>query len=113
MRKHERGLVSVLRRLHDELDGAAADAYGWPRPLPAEKILERLVVLNAERAAEERRGLVRWLRPAYQRPTAGIAAGFGDDLRARVERVGELLQTPVSLGQAREVETGRFAVHEQ
>lgn len=30
-------------------------------------------------------------------------------MRARVERVEELLQTLVSLGQAREVETGRFA----
>lgn len=30
-------------------------------------------------------------------------------MRARVERVEELLQTLVSLGQAREVEAGRFA----
>lgn len=35
-----------------------------------EAILERLVALNAERAAEEARGLVRWLRPAFQHPTA-------------------------------------------
>jgi len=26
---HEQGLVSVLRQLHDELDGAVAAAYGW------------------------------------------------------------------------------------
>ena len=31
-------------------------------------ILQRLVALNAERAAEERRGLIRWLRPALQNP---------------------------------------------
>ena len=31
-----------------------------------EIILERLVALNAERAAEEARGQVRWLRPEYQ-----------------------------------------------
>jgi very-short-patch-repair endonuclease len=31
-------------------------------------ILERLVALNAERAAEERNGLIRWLRPEYQAP---------------------------------------------
>ena len=36
-------------------------------------ILERLVALNAERAAEEARGVVRWLRPAYQLPRAGLA----------------------------------------
>jgi hypothetical protein len=33
-----------------------------------EAILERLVALNAERAAEEARGVVRWLRPAFQHP---------------------------------------------
>ena len=33
-----------------------------------ETILERLVALNAERAAEERNGLIRWLRPDYQAP---------------------------------------------
>lgn len=35
-----------------------------------EAILERLVALNAERAAEEARGLVRWLRPEFQNPGA-------------------------------------------
>ena len=33
-------------------------------------MLERLVALNAERAAEEARGLVRWLRPEFQNPQA-------------------------------------------
>jgi hypothetical protein len=44
------------------------DAYGWPATLADEEILARLVALNAERAAEEARGLVRWLRPEYQAP---------------------------------------------
>ena len=35
-----------------------------------EAILERLVALNAERAAEEAHGLVRWLRPEFQNPSA-------------------------------------------
>ena len=35
-----------------------------------EAILERLVALNAQRAAEEARGLVRWLRPEFQNPSA-------------------------------------------
>ena len=38
-----------------------------------EAILERLVALNAERAAEEARGLVRWLRPEFQNPHAFVA----------------------------------------
>ena len=65
---HEQGLVSVLKQLHDELDAAVFDAYGWPVTLTDEEILERLVALNAERAAEEQRGLIRWLRPEFQNP---------------------------------------------
>jgi hypothetical protein len=33
-------------------------------------LLSRLVALNHERAAEEKRGLIRWLRPEYQNPKA-------------------------------------------
>ena len=76
---HEQGLVSVLRQLHDELDAAVCDAYGWPPTLTDEEILERLVALNAERAAEEAQGLVRWLRPEYQAPRdRGDLRGFGN-----------------------------------
>ena len=68
---HEHGLVSILREIHDALDVAVLDAYGWPHDLDDESILEGLVALNRERAAEEKRGLIRWLRPEYQRPLAG------------------------------------------
>ena len=71
---HEQGLVSVLKKLHDDLDAAVFDAYGWPPDLSDEQILERLVALNAERAAEEKRGLVRWLRPEFQNPTGAKTA---------------------------------------
>ena len=89
---HEQGLVSVLRELHDELDTAVFDAYGWSdlgqtlvgcpgatTPLPdkpaaqaqaEEEMLTRLVALNHQRAAEEAKGHVRWLRPEYQAPDA-------------------------------------------
>ena len=60
--------MSVLKQLHDELDAAVFDAYGWPVTLTDEEILERLVALNAERAAEEQRGQIRWLRPEFQNP---------------------------------------------
>lgn len=53
---HEQGLVSVLRQIHDDLDAAVADAYGWPVALSDEQILERLVALNHQRAEEERGG---------------------------------------------------------
>jgi hypothetical protein len=42
-----------------------------------ETILHRLVSLNAERAAEEHRGLVRWLRPDFQSP-GGAPATQGE-----------------------------------
>ena len=91
---HEHGLVSVLRQLHDDLDAAVLDAYGWSDLLPLlriaqgndataegqtrddakrafdDAILERLVALNAERAAEEARGHIRWLRLEFQNPQA-------------------------------------------
>ena len=35
-------------------------------------LLERLVALNAERAAEELRGMIRWLRPEFQIPASGL-----------------------------------------
>jgi hypothetical protein len=66
---HEQGLVSVLRQIHDDLDAAVADAYGWPVDLSDEEILARLVALNHERADEERRGIIRYLRPDFQNPT--------------------------------------------
>ncbi len=62
----DRGLVLILRELHATIDRLVFDAYGWPHDLPDQAILERLVALNRERVAEEKAGLVRWLRPDYQ-----------------------------------------------
>lgn len=92
---HKQGLVSLLCELHDELDKAVFAAYGWDdlaeqlvgkpgatTPLPdkpeaqaeaEEELLCRLVALNSERAAEEARGHIRWLRPKYQNPSAAVA----------------------------------------
>ncbi|MDI1476743.1 DNA methyltransferase [Polyangium sp. y55x31] len=71
---HDKGLVSVLKGLHDDLDAAVFEAYGWPSDLTDEQILEKLVALNAERAAEEARGIVHWLRPEFQNPSGAQAA---------------------------------------
>jgi hypothetical protein len=65
---HDAALVSTLKQLHDDLDAAVADAYGWSWPLPDAEILERVVALNTQRAAEEAQGHIRWLRPDYQKP---------------------------------------------
>ncbi|RYX87923.1 MAG: class I SAM-dependent DNA methyltransferase [Bradyrhizobiaceae bacterium] len=66
-------LAMIVKELHDRLDIAVADAYGWPADLKEDDILGRLVALNKGREQEERRGLVRWLRPDYQMPRFGNA----------------------------------------
>ncbi|RPD51151.1 class I SAM-dependent DNA methyltransferase [Paracnuella aquatica] len=98
---HEQGLVTVLKQLHDELDAAVAVAYGWPVTLSEEAILERLVALNKERAAEEARGLVRWLRPEYQNPQGLQQTDMGLETAA-VEAVAtsqELQEWPKNLAE--------------
>jgi type II restriction/modification system DNA methylase subunit YeeA len=42
-----------LDNAHKKLDAAVAAAYGWPADLSDEQILEKLLALNLERAAEE------------------------------------------------------------
>ncbi|WP_197727545.1 class I SAM-dependent DNA methyltransferase [Rhizobium ruizarguesonis] len=74
------GLVVILNELHGRLDAAVAEAYGWPTDLTEEEVLAHFVVLNKERAREEARGKVRWLRPDYQ------IKRFGSD----VERAEQL-----------------------
>ncbi len=76
----QRGLVLILKELHETIDGLTMDAYGWPRDLSDQQILERLVALNAERAREEAEGQVRWLRPDYQAPrfARGVKARTGE-----------------------------------
>src|SRR3546814_3371130 len=63
---HDRGLVTLIRQHHDAIDSAVAEAYGWPADLSDEDILTRLVALNKTRAAEEAKGLIRWLRPEFR-----------------------------------------------
>jgi hypothetical protein len=60
------GLILILKELHERLDALVFRAYKWPATLTDEEIVARLVALNHERAAEEKRGLIRWLRPDYQ-----------------------------------------------
>lgn len=157
---HENGLVSVLAQIHDDLDRLVAEAYGWPADLAESEILERLVKLNADRATEETRGFVRWLRPDFQKPSnagsqtamdvadesaakappkagvakrpwpqtlpeqvSGVRAALADAggpttadaiarrfVRARTDKVIPILETLVTLGQARITADGRFVI---
>ncbi len=84
---HDRGLVTLIRQHHDAIDALVAQAYGWPADLSDGEILTRLVALNKERAAEEARGLIRWLRPEYQAP----------DYKAPVTQTLDLGETATAL----------------
>ena len=158
---HEQGLVSVLRQIHDELDAAVCDAYGWPvtldrrgdpgaagraqrrarrrgsagpHPLAAARVPGALRSRNhaitqhaliqedapiyevsletrpllpwptrmAEQAQAVRAALVALGGPAS---AAQVAAAFA---AAPPDRVAELLETLVTLGQARGTAEGRF-----
>jgi hypothetical protein len=92
------GLVLIMKELHDKIDVAVAGAYSWPADLSSDEILSRLVALNKERSEEERRGLVRWLRPDYQvsRFAKGIDKQAAEEEGAQVaaELIGSVEQKP-------------------
>jgi hypothetical protein len=98
---HEQGLVSILLQLHKELDAAVATAYGWSANLTEQEILEKLVALNKERAAEEARGLIRWLRPEYQSPEGVEQTGIVIEEMETVATItsAELLEWPKTLSE--------------
>lgn len=111
---HEQGLVSVLQSLHDELDAAVLAAYGWSDlgPVPwsdeaaraawTETLLERLVALNAKRAAEEAAGTVRWLRPEFQDPARRAAAPAPVPQQAGLEGLASKADAAAEAAQAAE-----------
>lgn len=93
----ERGCVSLIRQYHDTIDDLVADAYGWPRDLSDEEILERLVALNRERAAEEATGKVRWLRPDFQAPGYKAPAEQAKLALPEEVRTAEIIPWPTTL----------------
>lgn len=107
---HTRAQTALLAEIHDDIDRATLAAYGWDdlalalvgkpggttpsthkdeaQEAAEEEMLSRLVALNAERAKEEARGLVRWLRPDYQIPKLGHkVAKPADAEKAEIEMV--------------------------
>jgi hypothetical protein len=77
---HAAARIGVLESLHSDLDVAVAEAYGWPVEISDEDILERLLTLNLERAAEEAQGHVRWLRPEFQAPDTASQTAEGPEV---------------------------------
>lgn len=62
-----------------------------------QELLTRLVALNHERAAEEKRGLVRWLRPEYQN-SAGAKAETTEQGELAIDGGGSADGTPETPG---------------
>jgi len=84
-------LIGILRELHDSIDRAVLDAYGWPPNLTTDELLARIVALNAERRAEEAAGHIRWLRPEFQAPAVALPVartleGFAEETPAATPR---------------------------
>lgn len=113
---YEAGLISVLKDIHDEIDRKVFAAYGWDdlgvrligkpgattpsrhksedQEAAEEELLVRLVVLNQERAAEERRGNVRWLRPEYQKPRLLRKVSGSEQVEANLVEEGLAQERP-------------------
>ena len=96
---HDQGVVTTLKELHDELDSAVAGAFGLSANLDEQAVLDHLVRLNAIRAAEEKGGRVRYLRPDYQNPGANAQEGIGIAVPALPLPTGDLIPFPQTLAE--------------
>ncbi|MCF6432941.1 DNA methyltransferase [Leisingera sp. MMG026] len=108
---YDQGLIGILRDLHDQIDAAVADAYGWPVDLSDEDILMRLVDLNKERVAEEAAGHIRWLRPDYQNPT-GAKVEKGKTTDVDLGAVAKVEKSPWPKGLPEQIAAVREALVE-
>ncbi len=108
-RQHDDPRILELRALHEAMDRAVLDAYGWtdlpvppfcpltpdaPRALDGfqNTIVDRLFVLNAERAAEERR--LGFGKPIPKRPKPKPAASKTKPARGTKADPQTVLFTP-------------------
>ncbi|MDD5324610.1 MAG: class I SAM-dependent DNA methyltransferase [Polaromonas sp.] len=103
---HEQGLVAVLKDLHDELDTAVLQAYGLEPGQGTDALLAHLVTLNAQRAAEEQQGRIRWLRPEFQNPDKSL---LNQELPAKVQQGIDLDLAHENQSQIDSVSTGTSA----
>lgn len=96
---HDRGLVSVILRHHDEIDRLVAEAYLWPHNISNSEAITRLLQLNKQRAVEEDGGHIKWLRPAFQAPTVilSIPTGLALPTPVESEELSPLLDWPKGL----------------
>jgi hypothetical protein len=109
---YDQGLIGILSDLHDQIDAAVAEAYGWPASLSDDQILHNLVALNRERAAEEAKGLIRYLCPDYQNPAGQVAAAKGEQSSMDIGPVVSTDKTPWPKNLPEQIAAVHFALHE-
>lgn len=95
---YERAHLRVLQQYLDEIDRAVCDAYGLAPNASDEAILEFLVALNSDRAIEEAKGVVRYIRPEFQVRAARVERPRRLELETRdAAEVRAALQWPNTL----------------
>ena len=99
------GMIPILQEIHDEIDRQVFAAYGWKelgdklvgcpgatnaesnktseQETAEEELLTRLVNLNHLRSADEKSGIIQWLRPEYQRPRLGSRISGNSQVEAQ------------------------------
>ena len=73
------------------------------------EILSHLVALHAARAAEEKKGVVRWLRPDYQKARVGVARAQTEQIEADLVEGEETEKKPAFPADPREQTGAVFA----
>jgi hypothetical protein len=109
---YDQGLIGILRDLHDQIDAAVAEAYGWPEGLSDDEILHRLVALNRDRAAEEARGHIRWLRPDYQNPAGKAVQAKGEQTAMDIGPTETTAKAPWPKSLPEQIAAVRNALHD-
>jgi hypothetical protein len=105
----QQGLATVILELHRELDAAVIAAYGLLPGLSDAEVFARLVALNRARAAEEKTGTVRCLRPAYQAP-GQQQTGLNLPTRVATETAAAVAPLPWPSELAKQIQTVRDVV---
>lgn len=67
----DKGLILILKELHEKLDELVFEAYGWPPTLTDEQILESWSRSITSAQRRNAAAMWRWLRPDYQIPRFG------------------------------------------
>ncbi|MES3151776.1 hypothetical protein [Sphingomonas faeni] len=92
-----RGCIPMMRDYHRRIDAMVSDAYGWSADLSDSKVRELLVALNKQRAQEEARGKIHWLRSDLQAPGYRAPAEQPRLTMPEVQKSADIIPWPSAL----------------